>query len=82
MGVEIRFTKAGEVFARANYAGGAKAGEKFACIGDDFPGIARDCTRTHHLLGSWESEIYDRSEIGVEAESAAGFADDFAVPAK
>ena len=52
MGVEIRFTKAGEVFARANYAGGAKAGEKFACIGDDFPGIARDCTRTHHLLGS------------------------------
>ena len=60
----------------------AQSGQKFASIDHGLFGIGRNRARTHHSLRSFECEINYRGEVRIEPQSAAGFADHFAVPAK
>src|SRR5689334_21987273 len=82
MGVEVRFSEAGEMLAAAQDAGVAETAEECARVSDDLQGIGGDRTRIHYGFRGFKGEVEGGSEVYVEAKGAAVFADDASVLAK
>jgi hypothetical protein len=70
------------VLAASQHSCGAQPGEKLTRVGDRVAWVGRNYARTHHAARGFKSKVENRSEVYVEAERAAVFADDLAVLAK
>ena len=75
MRVQIAFTQAGKVLAGTQHARLAQTTQKLAGVNHGFFGVFGDSARTHHRMRSFKSEVKRGREIGIEAKSAAGLAD-------
>ena len=82
MRVEIGLAEPGEMLAASEHTGIVQPAQEFARVGHHFFRIGRHGAGTHHRARSLKRQIERGSEVQVETERAAVFADDAPVLAE
>src|SRR5208283_6171984 len=80
--VERSLAETGEVLAAAENAGIGESAQELTRIAGHLRRVVRDCPRTQHCPGGLESQVEHGSEVHIEAQRAAVFADDASMLAK